>query len=66
MKERLETLAPKLRQAGDRVTGDYKNFFHDRAQMIEGWIRGYEFGDEGDPEYRAMVADEFEQLVSHM
>lgn len=63
MLERLIKLAADLRIAGNNVTGDYRNFFHDRASMLESWIRGYRSGDEGDPEYRLQVIEEFEQLI---
>lgn len=64
MKARLEILADHLRLAGNEQEGDYRNFFHDRAKMIESWIRGYEFGDEGDVKYRTEVVKEFEALVN--
>jgi hypothetical protein len=35
---RLEALSRKLTEAGEKVKGDYRNFFFDRAAQVDSWL----------------------------
>ncbi len=59
MNERMIELAKSLRKEGNKHTGEFRNFYHDRAKTVEGWIE-----TSGDAEYRAEVLAEFETLVN--
>lgn len=62
--ERLETLIRKLTEAGEKVKGDYRNFFFDRAAQVESWLTYLRNQWAIDERHVLGGVREFEALVS--
>jgi hypothetical protein len=55
----IDHLAKRLREIGGTVTGDYVNFWNDRAEQLESWARTLRSGGQIDHTYAAQVMREF-------